>query len=134
MATVLRILGHTDIVTSDYRLAPYLERCTARAAFRRALAAQLADFRQVARSAARQCTTHWGASARSLVPSPPPKCWSGPNRIVRDRIGASVACGGRLASKDAMSRDEGRRSFPAISPSSKSLLDVKEIPANGSSN
>ena len=29
MATVLRILGHTDIVTSDYRLAPYLERCTA---------------------------------------------------------------------------------------------------------
>ncbi len=48
MATVLRILGHTDIVTSDHRLAPYLERCTARAAFRRALAAQLADFRQAA--------------------------------------------------------------------------------------
>jgi glutathione S-transferase len=48
MATVLRILGHTDIVTSDQRLAPYVERCTARAAFRRALAAQLADFRQAA--------------------------------------------------------------------------------------
>ena len=48
MATVLRILGHTDIVTSDHRLAPYLQRCTARAAFRRALTAQLADFRQAA--------------------------------------------------------------------------------------
>jgi glutathione S-transferase len=48
MTTVLRILGHTDIVTNDQRLKPYVERCTARAAFRRALAAQLADFRQAA--------------------------------------------------------------------------------------
>jgi glutathione S-transferase len=46
MTTVLRILKHTDIVTSDKRLADYLERCTARPAFKRALDAQMADFRQ----------------------------------------------------------------------------------------
>jgi glutathione S-transferase len=46
MATVLRILENTDIVTADARLAAYLERCTARPAFRRALAAQLGDFTQ----------------------------------------------------------------------------------------
>ena len=48
MSTVLRILHHTDIVTSDQRLAAYVERCTARPAFRRALDAQLGDFRQAA--------------------------------------------------------------------------------------
>jgi glutathione S-transferase len=48
MTTVLRILGHTDIVTSDDRLAAYVERCTARPAFERALEAQLGDFRQAA--------------------------------------------------------------------------------------
>lgn len=48
MTTVLRILGHTDIVTSDRRLAAYVERCTARPAFQRALDAQLGDFRQAA--------------------------------------------------------------------------------------
>jgi glutathione S-transferase len=48
MATVLRILGHTDIVTSDRRLAAYLERCTARPAFKRALDAQMADFKVAA--------------------------------------------------------------------------------------
>ena len=37
MTTVLRILKHTDIVTSDKRLAAYVERCTARPAFKRAL-------------------------------------------------------------------------------------------------
>ena len=46
MSTVLRILRHTDIVTSDQRLAAYMERCTARPAFRRALDAQLGDFRE----------------------------------------------------------------------------------------
>jgi len=45
MSAVLRILGNTDIVTREARLAAYLERCTARPAFKRALAAQLADFR-----------------------------------------------------------------------------------------
>jgi glutathione S-transferase len=45
MSTVLRILRHTDIVTSDQRLAAYVERCTARPAFQRALDAQLGDFR-----------------------------------------------------------------------------------------
>lgn len=45
MTTVLRILGHTDIVTSDERLAAYVERCTARPAFKRALDAQIADFK-----------------------------------------------------------------------------------------
>lgn len=48
MSAVLRILHLTDIVTSDPRLAAYVERCTARAAFRRALDAQLGDFRQAA--------------------------------------------------------------------------------------
>jgi glutathione S-transferase len=48
MATVLRILRHTDIVTSDKRLAAYVERCTARPAFKRALDAQLGDFRAAA--------------------------------------------------------------------------------------
>lgn len=44
MATVLRILGNTDLVTRDRRLTGYLERCTARPAFKRALEAQLGDF------------------------------------------------------------------------------------------
>ena len=48
MTTVLRILKHTDIVTSDRRLAAYIERCTARPAFKRALDAQLGDFRDAA--------------------------------------------------------------------------------------
>lgn len=48
MTTVLRILGYTDIVTSDERLAAYVERCTARPAFKRALDAQMGDFRAAA--------------------------------------------------------------------------------------
>jgi glutathione S-transferase len=48
MTTVLRILGYTDIVTGDPRLAAYIERCTARPAFKRALDAQLGDFRDAA--------------------------------------------------------------------------------------
>jgi glutathione S-transferase len=48
MSTVLRILRHTDIVTSDKRLTAYVERCTARPAFKRALDAQLGDFRKAA--------------------------------------------------------------------------------------
>src|ERR1700726_3030683 len=48
MSTVLRILKHTDIVTSDKRLAAYIERCTARPAFTRALDAQIGDFRKAA--------------------------------------------------------------------------------------
>ena len=45
MATVLRILDYTDLVTGNPRLGPYLARCTARPAFRRALEAQMADFK-----------------------------------------------------------------------------------------
>lgn len=45
MTTVLRILDHTDIVTRDTRLAAYIDRCTARPAYQRALAAQISDFR-----------------------------------------------------------------------------------------
>jgi glutathione S-transferase len=45
MATVLRILAHTDIVSGEPRLAAFLERCTARRAFKRALEAQIGDFR-----------------------------------------------------------------------------------------
>ncbi len=48
MATVLRIIHHTDIVSSDKRLNAYLERCTSRPAFKRALDAQLGDFREAA--------------------------------------------------------------------------------------
>jgi glutathione S-transferase len=46
MATVLRILRHTDLVTSDPALAPYLARCEARPAFQKALAGQLASFNE----------------------------------------------------------------------------------------
>jgi glutathione S-transferase len=48
MATVLRLLERTDLVSSDARLAAYVERCTSRPAFQRALAAQLEDFRDAA--------------------------------------------------------------------------------------
>jgi glutathione S-transferase len=48
MTTVLRILNNTDIVSGDPRLAAYVERCTSRPAFRRALDAQLGDFRNAA--------------------------------------------------------------------------------------
>ena len=48
MSTVLRILHRTDIVTKDKRLAAYVERCTGRPAFKRALDAQLGDFRDAA--------------------------------------------------------------------------------------
>lgn len=48
MTTVLRILDHTDIVSSEPRLAAYVERCTSRPAFQRALSAQLADFKSAA--------------------------------------------------------------------------------------
>jgi glutathione S-transferase len=48
MTTVLRILKHTDIVTSDKRLAAYVGRCTARPAFKRAFDAQIGDFREAA--------------------------------------------------------------------------------------
>jgi glutathione S-transferase len=48
MATVLRILENTDIVAGDRRLAAYIERCTARPAFKRALEAQMGDFRKAA--------------------------------------------------------------------------------------
>ena len=48
MTTVLRILKHTDIVASDKRLAAYVERCTARPAFKRAFDSQIADFKLAA--------------------------------------------------------------------------------------
>jgi glutathione S-transferase len=48
MTTVLRVLKHTDIVTSDKRLAAYIDRCTARPAFKRAFDAQMADFKLAA--------------------------------------------------------------------------------------
>jgi glutathione S-transferase len=48
MSTVLRILKHTDIVSSDKCLAAYVQRCTARPAFQRALDAQIGDFRKAA--------------------------------------------------------------------------------------
>ena len=44
MTTVLRILRHTDLVAKQPALAAYQQRCEARPAFGRALAAQMADF------------------------------------------------------------------------------------------
>jgi len=48
MSTVLRILHHTDIVSSDARLSAYIERCTSRPAFDRAFTAQIGDFKAAA--------------------------------------------------------------------------------------
>jgi glutathione S-transferase len=48
MTTVLRILKHTDIVSSDRCLAAYMERCTERPAFKLALDAQIGDFKKAA--------------------------------------------------------------------------------------
>ena len=39
---------HSDIVTRDKRLAAYVERCTARPAFKRAFDAQIGDFKAAA--------------------------------------------------------------------------------------
>lgn len=44
MASVLRLLRHTDLVAAEPNLAAYLARCEARPAFRKALADQLAAF------------------------------------------------------------------------------------------
>jgi len=46
MTTVLRILP--QLFAGDTRLETYVERCTARPAFKRALDAQLADFQEAA--------------------------------------------------------------------------------------
>jgi glutathione S-transferase len=48
MTTVLRILAHTNILSRDARLAAYVEPCTGRPAFTRALDAQMGDFRTAA--------------------------------------------------------------------------------------
>jgi glutathione S-transferase len=45
MVSVLRNLRHTDIVSADPVLGPYVARGEARPAFQRALAAQLATFK-----------------------------------------------------------------------------------------
>ncbi len=44
MASVLRILRHTDLVAERPNLQAYVQRCEARPAFRRAIAAQMAAF------------------------------------------------------------------------------------------
>jgi len=46
MITVLRNLRHTDIVSADPVLGPYVARGEARPAFQRALTAQLATFKE----------------------------------------------------------------------------------------
>jgi glutathione S-transferase len=48
MSSVLRVLDSTDIVTGDKRLAAYMQRCLSRPAFKRAMDAQLGDFKQAA--------------------------------------------------------------------------------------
>jgi glutathione S-transferase len=52
MATVLRILQHTDLVAQTPHLGAYLQRCEARPAFKKALADQLAPFAESERLAA----------------------------------------------------------------------------------
>ncbi|MBY0613520.1 MAG: glutathione S-transferase family protein [Beijerinckiaceae bacterium] len=44
MATVLRINAHSDLVEANANLAAYLDRCTQRPAFKRALGGQMNDF------------------------------------------------------------------------------------------
>lgn len=51
MTTVLRIPRHCDLVTSMPVLEHYRQRCEARPAFRRALAAQMADFDETSAAA-----------------------------------------------------------------------------------
>lgn len=48
MADVLRILDHTDLLKSYPQLSAYKTRCEARPAFRRAMAAQIAGFKNAA--------------------------------------------------------------------------------------
>ena len=48
MADVLRILGHTDNLDACPALKAYKERCEARPAFQRAMAAQMAGFAEAA--------------------------------------------------------------------------------------
>jgi glutathione S-transferase len=48
MTAVLRILEGSELIRGEARLASYVERCTARPAFKRALQAQLQDFRRAA--------------------------------------------------------------------------------------
>jgi hypothetical protein len=57
---VLRILKHTDIVTSDKRLAAYIERCTARPAFKRAFDAQIGDSKTLH-------SQQWGARLSAVL-------------------------------------------------------------------
>ena len=46
MSSVLRVLDHTPLVAEHANLAAYKTRCESRPAFQRALAAQLADFKE----------------------------------------------------------------------------------------
>lgn len=48
MSTVLRELERGDILTGDARLSAYVDRCLARPAFKRALDAQIGDFKMAA--------------------------------------------------------------------------------------
>src|SRR5262249_61894112 len=52
MATVLRIPRHTDLIAQMPNLEAYRLRCEARPAFKKALAAQIADFADTAPAAA----------------------------------------------------------------------------------
>jgi glutathione S-transferase len=48
MTHVLQMLRHTEIVTSDTRLAGYMQRCMARPAYQRAFEAQVAEYQRAA--------------------------------------------------------------------------------------
>jgi hypothetical protein len=54
---VLRILNYTNIVSSDERLRAYVERCTARPAFKRALDAPVPHADPAGGSVEHRCAT-----------------------------------------------------------------------------
>jgi predicted 3-demethylubiquinone-9 3-methyltransferase (glyoxalase superfamily) len=67
MATVLRILQHTNIVTREKRLADYVKRCTARPAFRRALDAQFGHRRNSAVVIQQSCKAKGQAMRKNTI-------------------------------------------------------------------
>jgi hypothetical protein len=63
--TVLRILKHTDIVTSEKCLAAYVERSTSRPDFKRAFDAQIGEKGRIARDWATEAKGH--AMAKNTI-------------------------------------------------------------------
>jgi hypothetical protein len=99
MTTVLRILKHTDIVTSDKQLAAYIERCTARPAFKRAIEAQIGDSKSLHNW--RKAHPRPGAGAGAAVGA------NATGRRVRDASAGAVPDAVRGREEGANSSTEG---------------------------